>query len=157
MTKRSLLFRIGAIALLLVIAAVMMVVGRGHTVYFDNKKLEYAGETYTAPYKVTVEVGGKQAAKLYDRERGSATNIGQDFEMTLKIMQEKGGEEPVSTHKLKLPYGMDGIVINLPGYLAGLPEEAWRSEFVPAAVEADSGAEEVPGGDEFEMAEMGEF
>ena len=41
MKKRTLFFRIGAIVILLAIAAVMMVIGRGHTVYFDNKKLEY--------------------------------------------------------------------------------------------------------------------
>ena len=31
---------------------------------------------------------------------------------------------------------MDGIIINLPGYLAGLPEEAYLSEFVPAVTES---------------------
>ena len=31
---------------------------------------------------------------------------------------------------------MDGIVINLPALLAGLPEEAWYSEFVPAVPDA---------------------
>ena len=36
MKKRTLFFRLGAIAILLAIAAVMMVIGRGHTVYFDN-------------------------------------------------------------------------------------------------------------------------
>ena len=30
---------------------------------------------------------------------------------------------------------MDGPVINLPAYLAGLPEEAYLSEFVPVASE----------------------
>ena len=60
--KRSLLFRIGAIAVLVLIAACMMVVGRGHTVYFDNKAIEYQGKIYEAPYKVTVTVKDKQAA-----------------------------------------------------------------------------------------------
>ena len=36
MKKRTLFFRIGAIVILLAIAAVMMVIGRGHTVYFAN-------------------------------------------------------------------------------------------------------------------------
>ena len=49
MKKRTLFFRIGAIVILLAIAAVMMVIGRGHTVYFDNKKLEYNGETSDTP------------------------------------------------------------------------------------------------------------
>ena len=91
MKKRTLLFRIGAIVILLAIAAVMMVIGRGHTVYLDNKKLEYNGKTYDTPYKVVVLVDGEQVAKLYDRERGSATCIGQKFTVTLESTEKKGG------------------------------------------------------------------
>ena len=152
--KRQFLFRLGAIVLLLAIAAVMMVVGRGHSIYLDNKALEYEGVTYEAPYKVVVFVGGEQVAKLYDNERGAAVNIGQNFEMTLEITLEKGGEEVTTTHQLKLPYDMDGVVINLPGYLADLPQEAYISEFVPAVEEYDESAEEIPSGDEFEMGEF---
>ena len=54
MNKRRLLFRIGAVAILIAIAACMMVIGRGHTVYVDNKTLEYNGETYKTPYRVNV-------------------------------------------------------------------------------------------------------
>ena len=115
MKKRTLFFRIGAIVILLAIAAVMMVIGRGHTVYFDNKKLEYNGETYDTPYKVCVYVNDERVAKLYDKERGMATWIGQNFEMTLEITQEKGGDETTETYQITLPYNMDGIVINLPG------------------------------------------
>ena len=92
---RRLLFQIGTVILLLAISACMMVIGRGHTVYFDNKKLEYEGTTYDPPYKVTVYVGGEQVAKLNAKERGMATTIGQDFEMELKIMEVKGGDEKI--------------------------------------------------------------
>ena len=104
MKKRTLFFRIGAIVILLAIAAVMMVIGRGHTVYFDNKKLEYNGETYDTPYKVCVYVNDERVAKLYDKERGMATWIGQNFEMTLEITQEKGGDETTETYQITLPY-----------------------------------------------------
>ena len=150
MKKRTLFFRIGAVAILLAIAAVMMVIGRGHTVYFDNKKLEYNGHTYETPYKVCVYVNDERVAKLYDKERGMATWIGQNFEMTLEITQEKGGDETTETYKIQLPYNMDGIVINIPGFLAGLDQDAYITEFVPVATEEDTSAEdeELPG-DEF--------
>ena len=151
--KRSLIVRICAVLVLILIAACMMVIGRGHTVYLDNKTLEYEGQTYTAPYKVTVTVKGEQVAKLYAKERGSATNIGQSFEMTLKIMQEKNGEETSTTYRLKLPYRLDGIVVNIPGLVAGLPEEAYMSEFVSLIPESSVEDEEVPGADEFELSE----
>ena len=154
---RRLLFRLGTLLVLIAIAACMMVIGRGHTVYFDNKKLEYEGTTYEAPYKVTVYVGGEQVAKLNAKERGMATTIGQDFEMELKVMEVKGGDETRETYRIKLPRNLDGIVVNLPGFLAGLPEEAWMSEFVPIVTESTSEEEEVPGGDEFEMEDLGDF
>ena len=69
-TKRTILFRLGAVLLLLIIAGIMMVIGRGHTVYMDNKSIEYNGQTYTTPYKVVVYVDGEQVAKLRDKERG---------------------------------------------------------------------------------------
>ena len=154
---RRLLFQIGTILVLLAIAACMMVIGRGHTVYVDNRTLEYEGVTYESPYKVTIYVGGEQVAKLNAKERGMATTIGQDFEMEFKIMEVKGGDETRETYQIKLPRKVDGIVVNIPAYLAGLPEEAWMSEFVPIATESTADTEEVPGGDEFEMDELGDF
>jgi len=154
---RSLLFRLGTVLVLIGICAWMMIVGRGHTVYFDNKKLEYEGETYEPPYKITVFVKDEQVAKLNKKDRGMATTIGQNFRMTLRIMQEKKGEETEETYDIKLPYNLDGIVINLPGFLAGLPEDAWMSEFVSLATTVEEETEEVPGTDEFTMDELGDF
>ena len=111
---RRLLFRLGTVLILIGICVVMMIIGRGHTVYFDNKKLDHEGITYDCPYKVKVLVKGEQVANLKAKERGMATTIGQDFEMTLKITQEKGGDEVEETYSLKLPYNLDGIVVNLP-------------------------------------------
>ena len=151
MKKRTLFFRIGAIVILLAIAAVMMVIGRGHTVYFDNKKLEYNGETYDTPYKVVVIDGEEQIGKLYDKERAMTTVIGQTLDITFKITQEKGGDETIVAYRFALPYNMDGIIINLPGLFAGLPEEAYESEFVQTIVEED--VDEEPVTDEFGITE----
>ena len=140
MKKRNVMF-LCLLALILVgIGAIMMVIGRGHTVYFDNKSLDYEGKTYESPYKIEIYQGGnadgESVAKLYDGERGSATQIGQKITVTLVITQEKGGDEAEpAVYTIDLPYSMDGPVINLPAYLAGLPEEAYLSEFVPVASE----------------------
>lgn len=132
MNTKRILFRLGALLFLVAVSAIMMVIGRGHTVYIDNKTLEYNGQTYETPYKVVVFHDGEQVAKLYNKERGMTTCIGQQVSLTLEITQEKGGSEQTTDISLKLPYGMDGIAINLPAYLAGLPEEAYLSEFQPA-------------------------
>ncbi len=144
---KTILYRLIFIAVLAAICAWMMVIGRGHTVYFDCKSIEWEGQTYDPAYKTVIFVNGEQAAKLYDGERGMSTWIGQNFKMDLEITQEKKGEEVTSSYSLKLPYNMDGVVINIPAFLAGLPEEAYISEFVSLTPEED--VEEEPVVDEF--------
>lgn len=152
-TKRTILFRVGAILLLLIIAGIMMFIGRGHTVYVDNKSLDYNGQTYSTPYKVVVFVDGEQVAKLRDKERGMATCIGQKFNMTLEITQEKGGSEETINVTLGLPYHWDGIAINLPAYLAGLPEDAYLSEFQIESEESEESTEDTST-DEFGLGDI---
>jgi len=150
MRGKTLLIRIAALAVCVAVAAAMMVFGRGHTLYFDNKTLEdYQGREYKSFERVVVTVKGEEVANLGKRERGMATWMGQNFQMTLEITEQKGDEPRSEEISIRLPYSVDGIVINLPAYLAGLPEEAWFSEFVPM-VEEETGDEELPGaGDEF--------
>lgn len=141
--KKALVIRVAAVLVLIAIAAVMMVIGRGHTVYFDSKKLEYDGKTYDTPYKIVVFVNGEQVAKLYNGERGMSTWIGQNFKAELEITQEKGGTEVTQTLEVKLPYNMDGIILNLPALLAELPEEAYLTEFIAVPTEAEMQEEEA--------------
>ncbi len=152
--KRRMLFSLLLVLVLVGIAAAMMVIGRGHTVYFDNKTLEdYQGQEYKAADKIVVTVKGEEVAKLSKRDRGMATWIGQNFKMTLEVMEEKGGDEVLQTIQLNLPYSMDGIIVNIPAVLAGLPEEAWLTEFIPTPAKEED-EEEVPGeGDEFGMTD----
>ena len=143
MNKRRLLFRIGAVLVLIAIAACMMVIGRGHTIYIDNKTLEYEGKSYSSLYRAVVYDDGKKLTTLNARERGMTTNIGQNFSVNVGIMEEKGQDEKPVVISFKLPYNMDGIIVNIPGYLAGLPQEAWMSEFVSVPSEAEM-QEEAP-------------
>ncbi len=143
MKSKKWLYRIAALMILLAIAGVMLVIGRGHTVYFDNKAMEYNGEEISYAHKITVNVNGERVARLNKKERGMATCIGQKFEMELVVVQEKGDEEVTIPVTLDLPYNMDGIVINLPAYLAGLPKEAYMSEFVSVAEPVTEEDEEI--------------
>lgn len=142
-SKRSWIIRIAFVLVLVLIAVLMLRIGRGHTIYFDNHTLEYQGTTTAAPYKITVYVNGEQISKLYEKERCSVTNVGDNLELTLEVMAVKGGSETTETYKVKLPHDLDGVIINLPGYMAGLPEEAYLEEFIPAP-STDLDDEEVP-------------
>ncbi len=152
--KRMWIIRGCTLLVILVIAAVMLVVGRGHTVYIDNKTLEYNGQTFEALHRSEVWVGGERLSKLAKKERTMSTVIGQGFEMNLINTVNKGEDPTEVSVKLSLPYGWDGIVVNLPGYLAGLPQEAWMTEFIPAPEpvsqedeEPETFEDEIPMGD----------
>ena len=154
--KRQLIFRIAALAIILAIAAAMFVVGRGHTIYFDNKTLEYNGQEYKAFHKVKVIVDGKEAAKLSERDRGMADIMGQTLSMTLEITDEKNGTPHSHKVSMGVPYNMDGIIINIPALMAGQPEDAYLSEFV--IVTPEETEEEEINTDEFDMGEeMGDI
>ena len=142
-TKRSWIIRIAFILVLVLVAVLMLRIGRGHTVYFDNRALDKDGQSVAAPYKITVYVNGEQISKLYDKERCMVTNIGDSLELTVEVMEQKGGSETTETYKLTLPHSIDSVIINLPAYMAGLPEEVYLEEFIPAP-SADLDDEEVP-------------
>lgn len=152
--KRQLLFRIGALVILLAIAAAMFVVGRGHTIYFDNKTVETGGQTVEAFYKVNVLVGKEQAAKLSSGDRGMTDIMGQTLSMTLEITDEKGGSPRSQKVSMGIPYSFDGVVINIPALMAGLPEEDCVSEFVIETPQEEEEEEAAPGGEEFEMGDI---
>ena len=149
--KRKWIFRGCTLLAILLIAVLMFIVGRGHTVYIDNKTLEYNG--YGALQKSEVWVGGERLSKLGKRDRTMTTVIGNSFEMKLINTVNKGDEPTETTVKISLPYGWDGILVNIPGYLANLPQEAWMTEFIiePTAEEAtdeeETTEDDIPMGD----------
>ena len=123
-TKRSWIIRIAFVLVLVLVAVVMLRIGRGHTVYFDNRAVDKGGQSVEAPYKITVYVNGEQISKLYEKERCLTTVIGDKLELTVEVMQQKGGSETTETYQMTLPHNIDGIIINLPAYMAG---PIWRN------------------------------
>ena len=152
MKGKKWLVRLGVLIVILGVAALMFVIGRGHTVYFDNKTAEYEGTEYTAFHKVEVYVNGERVAKLSKRDRGMATWIGQHFKMELEVTRNKGDEPEHIPVAIELPYAMDGILVNLPELVAGLPQDVWQSEFVIAVPDADED-EELPSEDDMGLME----
>ena len=151
--KRSLIFKIGTLAVILGIAACMFVIGRGHTVYFDAKPIEYNGETLEPGYRTAIYVNGERAARLSAGDRGMATWIGQNFKCTVEVTPDKGAEAQSYDISLKLPYNMDGIVLNIPALLAGAPEDVYMSEFVSLAIEVSTEDETIVT-DEFSLGDI---
>ena len=152
MNKRRLLFRVGTVLVLVAIAACMMVIGRGHTMYFDNKKLEYGDKTLDTYRRINVFVNGEQVAKLSAKDRGMATFTGQSLTFSLEVTKEKGDDPVTYEYTVRVPYGQDGTVLNLPGMIEGLPAEAYTTVFVPMVVEESPEDSEIIT-DEFGLGE----
>ncbi len=132
-----------ALLVILAIAVTMFIIGRGHTIYFDNKSAEVGGVTIETPYSIEVYVKGEKAAKLKAGERGMAETMGQTFDMQLVVTKEKGGTSSRINVSLPIPYNMDGVILNLPVMLAGKGPEDYMSEFIPTPSAEEQADEEV--------------
>jgi hypothetical protein len=141
--KKIWIYRGLALLVVIGIAAAMFVIGRGHTIYFDNKSTEVGGTTIDAPYSIEVYVKGEKAAKLKSGERGMADTMGQTFDMQLVVTKEKGGTSSRVNVSLPIPYNMDGVILNLPVMLAGKGPEDYLTEFIPTPSAEEEADEEV--------------
>lgn len=149
-SKRAILIRLIAVAIVIGIAAAMFVIGRGHTLYFDNKSLEAGGESYEAFYQVEVFMNDESIGKLNEGDRGMATIMGQKCRIVLHIKPAKNEKKYGSAVNLEIPYNMDGVILNLPAIMSGAPREVFMEEFIPAP-ETPTEEDETVITDEFEM------
>ena len=129
--KKVILARFIALLVVLLIAAAMFIIGRGHTVYFDNKSTDLSAKTGKVPYSIEVYVKGEKVAKLKDGERGMVDIMGQSLKMQLAVTEEKGGTASKMNVTLPIPYDKDGVIINLPALLARENADVYMTEFVP--------------------------
>ncbi len=127
--NKTLLYRIGVVLLLVVIAVIMIFIGRKHIIYVDNKTLD----DVSALYKIEVSVKNNDTKKLYQRERGEITIMGQKAKLNLVVTDKKGGSERELTYTLHIPFKKDAVVVNIPAMLKGLDESVWMTDFVSLA------------------------
>ena len=151
--KKGLIAKICTVVVILGIAACMFIIGRGHTVYFDAKSIDYNGETLKPGYRTAIFVNDERVARLEDGDRGMATWIGQNFKFRVEVTPEKGADPVPYEFSIKLPYSLDGIVLNMPALIAGAPQNVYMTEFVSLAVESSPADEEIVT-DEFSLGDI---
>ena len=151
--KKGLIAKICTVVVILGIAACMFIIGRGHTVYFDAKSIDYNGETLKPGYRTAIFVNDERVARLEDGDRGMATWIGQNFKFRVEVTTEKGADPVPYEFSIKLPYSLDGIVLNMPALIAGAPQDVYMTEFVSLAVESSPADEEIVT-DEFSLGDI---
>ena len=146
--RRRILFTAGTLLIVVAICIICFIAGRGHTVYLDNKSIE--NTDYSSYNEIEVVFKGEKVTTLAARERTSINFTGQTFTVTLGAKKTGASSVEETTVTFKIPYSMDGIVINLPAYLGGAEESVYMSEFESMAIVNDGGADdEVPVTDEF--------
>lgn len=150
---KSMLYKILTVVAILILAAVMMIIGRGHTVYLDNKTIDTANGSLTAFYRADIEVRNNEPQKLSARERGAATFMGQSVKVTVTYMETKNSQKKTETFKVKVPYGWDGIIVNLPALIKGLDKSVYMTQFIEAPVETST-TDNVVVTDEFAVSEI---
>lgn len=144
---RKILFSLALVAVLIVISVLCFILGRGHTVYLDNKTIG----NYNAYQFIEISYKGKDVSILGKEERTVVSVIGQKCTLDLVVTEKRGSMDEEKTITVELPYDMNDIVINLNAYLDGADEATYLTEFVslmPAATQEET-VEEVDIGDDF--------
>ncbi len=147
--SKKFLYRSISILVIILLAFFMFVIGRGHTIYFDNKTFESQNLTYNSVYRVDLMVKGELKGQIFSRERISDTCMGQSFNFILKVIESRGDEPKEYEFKIRIPYSWDGVVINLPALINGAEENVYMSKFIPTVVETPSLEDDVVITDEF--------
>ena len=76
--------------------------------------------------------------------------MGQTLSMTIEITDAEGDQPHAHKVSMGVPYNMDGIMINIPALMQGLPQDAYMSEFIIETPDTGSTDEEIVT-DEFDM------
>lgn len=141
--SKTFLYRAGVVFFLVLIGVIMIFTGRKHIIYVDNKAIDYDGGSVSALYKIEVTVKNNDTKKLYQRERGEITVMGQNVTLNLVITDKKGGSERDIGYRIHIPFEKDAVVINVPALLEGLDESIWMTDFVSLATTSGSADETV--------------
>lgn len=123
------------IILYLVLAILMFLTGRTHTILIDNKGDE-AG-TYKAVKSMEVSVDKGEPVEFYKGDRDKFTVKSQKHTIHIEFFD---GNEPV-TFTVNIPVTQDYVLVSIPKYLAGI--EPYMEEFdIYASNRAEAMAEE---------------
>ncbi len=129
---RTFWIRFAAIAVVILIAVLMYIIGKQHNVYIDNKDMG----SYKAFSFCEVTMDKQETLQLAKRDRDVFTVVNQGHKFTV----EANGQ--TKTVKLSIPLQMKNVLINIPAFMAGAPQSEWMSEFIIETV-APSAADET--------------
>lgn len=128
---KNIAIKIGVVLILIAIVAVMFVIGRGHTIYIDNKTIEYNGQEIGSKSEIDVYYNDELVTELYKGERTSIKVMGQTLKFKVSVKERQNSMTFTDYDiEVKIPYSIDGILFSVPAYLNELPEDVIMTEFI---------------------------
>ena len=152
--KKRLVIRIVLLCLIVAFGFGLYYIGKEHEVLIDNKDVEIAGKSYTAPeYMVLVFDGDEdKSMEFYPDDRDVIKLAGPSHKIKLSVVNEDT-EEVIKTVERSFNFGTTGkLMISLPAIIENAPdvniplpnlqadaeEEEAPAEKAPKAAETDS-------------------
>ncbi|MFA6689336.1 MAG: DUF6672 family protein [Sphaerochaetaceae bacterium] len=140
--SRKIWIRLAVIVAILLVAVLMFLIGKQHTILLDNKTLEFGGETYKAFSIVEVQVDKEEQLELAARDRDKAVVTGQRHSITVLYM-DANYEEIEKTWKFSVPLGEDMLLLSVPALVGGAEPAIWLTHYEPPVAAAAPVSEEV--------------
>lgn len=119
---RTLMIRMGVLALILILSVVLFLVGKSHTVLVDNKAVTVGATEVAALKLVEVEVNKLGSLELTPRDRDKFDVTGQKHTVTVTYTDDRW-EEHTIVRTFKVPLMQDMVMIVVPALVA-YPEAA---------------------------------
>lgn len=121
--KRSLVVRSVIIVAYILLAIIMFVSGRSHTVLIDNHAAEDG--SYKAIKGMTVSVNNSKPSEFMKGDRDKFVIKGQ----TLKVKVQSFDGKIDTVYTFKIPLKTDSVLISIPKLAAGMDESQAMEEF----------------------------
>lgn len=149
--KKRLVIRIVLLCLIVAFGFGLYYIGKEHEVLIDNKDVEIAGKSYTAPEYMVLVVDGNEekSMEFYPDDRDVVKVAGPSHTFKLSVINEDT-EQVIKTVERSFNFGRTGkLMISLPAILENAPDvnlplpNLHSDEEVEEAAPAES-APEVP-------------
>ncbi|MGP1418316.1 MAG: DUF6672 family protein [Sphaerochaetaceae bacterium] len=121
-------YRTALIAVLVLLAVLMFVIGRQHSILIDNKAIEIDGAEHKAFSLCQVRIDGLEEKELARRDRIEVKVQGQRHKITLSYVDSSNNDKTLEV-RFRVPLGEDMVLISLPALAAGLEQGKWLSPF----------------------------
>jgi hypothetical protein len=136
MTSRSLIQRTGLVLGLIVLAACLFYIGKGHTLLLDTNMITIGDKEFRSYASAAISVDGKRLNSSMGRaERAMVTVSGPKHTIMIADDADTDKTDKKVEKSFTIPTFMDRVIVSIPAILGNAPEEYWITLFTPQPVE----------------------